>query len=231
MRIEANEMLKNLTSITATKRVALLFCVLVLMTAGVATCQQGSGSGSGSGSGRGFGSGSGAGSGSSQQSTNEATTIFRSARDLITDGNWARAQEKFNEYVTSFPNEKNMEAALYWLAYAQYKLAKYDQLRSTVDRLLQKYPETTWREDARMLLAQTPGVYAIAAEDIADTLRAAAPLPPLEAPVIYTPGAPIATVGVTPMPGQAIEVPSAWMISGASNLANDDDPCEFKIVV
>ncbi len=166
-----------------------------------------------------------------QSSSNDANTVFRSARDLITDGNWARAQEKFNEYVTSFPNEKNMEAALYWLAYAQYKLAKYDQLRSTVDRLLQKYPETTWREDARMLLAQTPGVYAIAAEDIADTLRAAAPLPPLEAPVIYTPGAPIATVGVTPMPGQAIEVPSAWMISGASNLANDDDPCEFKIVV
>src|SRR5690349_5708600 len=109
MKIEAKEMLKNLTSFTATKRVALLCCVLVLMTAGVVTAQQGAGSGSGRGSGSGYGK-------SFQQSTSEATTVFRSARDLITDGDWARAQEKFNEYVTSFPNEKNLDAALYWMA-------------------------------------------------------------------------------------------------------------------
>src|ERR1041385_7178755 len=87
----------------------------------------------------------------------EATTVFRSARDLITDGDWAKAQEKFNEYVTSFPNEKNLDAALYWMAYADYKLAKYDQCRSTIDRLLQKYPSTNWKDDARVLLAQVPG--------------------------------------------------------------------------
>ncbi len=99
--------------------------------------------------------------------------VFRSARDLITDGEWAKAQEKFEEYVTTYPNEKNIEAALYWLAYTQHKLAKYDQCRSTIDRLLQKYPNTTWREDARVLLAQVPGAYAIAAtqtsrDDISD---------------------------------------------------------------
>jgi len=44
-------MLKNLTSITATKRVALLCCVLVLIAASVAMGQQGVGSGSGRGSG------------------------------------------------------------------------------------------------------------------------------------------------------------------------------------
>src|SRR5215475_6759072 len=62
---------------------------------------------------------------STQQS--DATTVFRSARDLITDGDWAKAQEKFNEYVNAFPNEKNLDAALYWLAYSQNRLAKYDQ--------------------------------------------------------------------------------------------------------
>src|SRR6187399_1271307 len=103
-------MLKNLTSITATKRVALLCCVLVLIAAGVVMGQQGVGSGSGSGRGSGFGR-------SYQQSTAEATTVFRSARDLITDGDWAKAQAKFDEYVTSFPNEKNLDAALYWMAY------------------------------------------------------------------------------------------------------------------
>ena len=29
----------------------------------------------------------------------DATTVFRSARDLITDGEWAKAQQKFSEYV------------------------------------------------------------------------------------------------------------------------------------
>src|SRR6185369_15090498 len=56
---------------------------------------------------------------SAQQSANDATVVFRAARDLITDGEWARAQTKFDEYVKAFPNEKNIEAALYWLAYTQ----------------------------------------------------------------------------------------------------------------
>ena len=137
-------MLKNLTSImrarAAMKRVALLLCVLVLTTAGVVMGQQGVGSGSG----RGSGSGSGSGYGKSfQQSTSEATTIFRSARDLITDGDWAKAQEKFDQYVSQFPNEKNIDAALYWKAYAEQKLAKYDQCRSTIDQLLQKMGDWT----------------------------------------------------------------------------------------
>ena len=57
-------------------------------------------------------------------------------RDLITDGQWAKAQEKFNEYVSSYPNEKNLDAALYWMAYAQQKLARYDECRTTILRLM-----------------------------------------------------------------------------------------------
>src|SRR5215216_5014184 len=104
---------------------------------------------------------------SSNRSTqqNDANTIFGSARDLITDGNWAKAQEKFNEYVSTYPNEKNIEAALYWLAYTQQKLARYDQCRSTIDRLLEKYPNTTWKDDARLLLAQMPAT-TIAYQDL-----------------------------------------------------------------
>ena len=34
----------------------------------------------------------------------DAAGVFASARDLITDGKWAQAQEKFNEYVSSYPN-------------------------------------------------------------------------------------------------------------------------------
>ena len=224
-------MLKNLTSITATKRVALLCCVLVLMTAGVAVGQQGSGSGSG----RGVGSGNGSGSGTSQ-STGEATVVFRSARDLITDGDWAKAQAKFDEYVTSFPNEKNIDAALYWKAYADYKLAKYNQCRSALDTLLAKYPTSNWKDDARTLLAQVPSASAYAYQDMVRVVRGQA-APPAQEPQIYTPipTAPGVTLVTPAAPVAQVEgvlTPSAIGFGpGDSADDNSDDPCEFKIVV
>src|SRR6185503_14759016 len=119
---------KAVTSHRTPRRTLVVLC-FVLAVSGIAFGQQ-----------RGSGSGFGSGQGSSNRSQqNDATTVFRSARDLITDGDWARAQEKFDEYVKSFPNEKNIDAALYWLAYTQQKLLKYDKCRSTIDRLLEKY--------------------------------------------------------------------------------------------
>jgi hypothetical protein len=235
MRVEAKEMLKNLTSITVTKRVALLFCVLVLMTAGIASGQQGSGSGSGRGSGLGRAFQQSAG----QQTTNEATTVFRSARDLITDGDWAKAQEKFDQYVSQFPNEKNIDAALYWKAYAEQKLAKYDQCRSTIDRLLQKYPSTNWKDDARTLLAQVPGTSAAAYADLVRTVQGQAVIapPPPEQPLIYSQAMTVPQVQVAPAapiaPVEGVLTPGAIAIGRADDADDDNsnDPCEFKIVV
>jgi hypothetical protein len=231
MRIEAKEMLKNLTSITATKRVALLCCVLVLMMAGVAA-----GQGSGSGSGR--GSGSGAGSGRSQSSS-DPTVVFRSARDLITDGDWARAQAKFDEYVTSFPNEKNIDAALYWKAYADYKLAKYDRCRSALDVLMAKYPNSSWKDDARTLLAQVPGGSAEAYEDMVRVVRGhtVAVAPAIQQPQIYTPTVTMPAVTLAPAApiaqGESVLTPGAigFGPGEADDDENSNDPCEFKIVV
>jgi HEAT repeat protein len=165
--------------------------------------------------------------------------VFRSARDLITDGDWVRAQEKFNEYVTSFPNEKNVDAALYWLAYTQNKLAKFDQCRSTIDRLLEKYPNSSWKDDARVLLAQVPVTTAAAAaaayQDLVTTAVRAqtviTPPPPQgpQEPIIYAPSA----IMIDPAPViQGVVAPAAvvgYEVDIAS--ADDDDPCEFKIVV
>lgn len=213
-------MLKNLNTSSRSAMQFLAVLLLFVALAGTALGQQRASSSSASSM------------RASQQTGTDATVVFRSARDLITDGDWAKAQEKFNEYVTTYPNEKNIEAALYWLAYTQHKLAKFDQCRSTIDRLLEKYPTTSWREDARMLMAQMPpGAYAIAAEDLANALTTIAPtrLPPIEGRVVYAPGA---TVGVTPLPSIAPGAVSVWGVGESSNSeAADDDPCEFKIVV
>jgi HEAT repeat protein len=180
----------------------------------------------------------------SQQS--DATTVFRSARDSITDGDWAKAQEKFDEYVKSYQNEKNLDAALYWLAYAQQKLGRYDQCRDTLVRLLEKYPSTSWKDDARVLLAQVPGGYTVT-EDLIEAMGARAVVaaqgvqaPQIEAPVVEAqvirPGvvyAPGAAVGVAPVaiPGPVDAATVYRMSELLDSDSNDDDPCEFKIVV
>jgi hypothetical protein len=205
------------------KKIFLVFCMVAFTS--IALGQQGSGSGSSSGAGAGSGTGR-----SAQQS--DAATVFRSARDLITDGEWAKAQDKFNEYVTSFPNEKNIDAALYWLAYSQNRLAKYDQCRATIARLLEKYPNTNWKEDARVLLAQVPGNVAMAYRDLvaAQVKMEAMTLVPPADENIYVASTPMAPVAVTP----ALEGLATTVWAPAGSISSDDDnndPCEFKIVV
>ena len=215
-------MLKNVTPNTATTtqraRFLLITLLIALITgAGTVSAQQQSRTPSAPASRNG------------QQS--DATTVFRSARDFITDGEWAKAQAKFDEYVSSYPNEKNIDAALYWLAYTQHKLAQYDQCRSTIDRLLEKYPNTTWKDDARVLLAQVPGGYTVAYRDLVTTLRAGGAIAPADTAVVYAQGAPLAPVAVTPAPAQGLAT-TVWSVDGPGNSADDsDDPCEFKIVV
>ena len=180
----------------------------------------------------------------SQQSNESATSVFRAARDLITDGEWARAQEKFSEYVGKYPNEKNLDAAFYWLAYAQHKLEKYDQCRETVNRLFEKYKESSWLDDARLLLAQLPlalpttPALAMQVDEAVAAARAIAPVALTPAPpgvTVYTPSAPLA-IGSTPLPAQYAG--STALLAELESVAaayevseNDDDPCEFKIVV
>jgi HEAT repeat protein len=179
---------------------------------------------------------------SSSSNSSDASTTFRSARDLITDGDWARAQEKFSEYVNAYPNEKNLDAALYWLAYTQQKLGRYDQCRVTIERLLEKYPSSTWKEDARLLMVQLPGSVAVANQNLATTLRAQAALASEldAATTIYRSDA--LTPVITPLPGQAIGVGEGvglgvgngvtWTVDASNNDDdNNNDPCEFKIVV
>ena len=169
----------------------------------------------------------------SSQTANDAADVFRSARDLITDGNWAEAQEKFEKYVRLFPNEKNMEAALYWLAYTQHKLSKYDQMKASIDRLVQKYPNSNWIDDARLLLAQTPGARlpeydALVQRLVTPGVINAVPiaLPPIET-LVYAPGAPAPPMAIAQGP-QGIQYIG---VDGFGSSGNDDDPCEFKIVV
>lgn len=155
-----------------------------------------------------------------QGSTDAATIMFRSGRDLITEAEWAKAQDKFSQFISTYPNDRKVDEAMYWMAYAQNKQAKTSQARETLNRLLEKYPSSSWREDARVLLAQTLGVASRLDTPSVYTISPSTT-------VAYAPAAPLA---LTPPPGQA----SVWSPLEAPShpaAAADDDPCEFKIVV
>jgi len=90
-------------------------------------------------------------------STPQATSAFTAARDLIDDAQWAKAEQAFNQYVSKFPKEDNLDAAMYWTAYSEYQLKKFDICKQTIDKMLKAYEKTSWKQDAELLLAQLPG--------------------------------------------------------------------------
>ena len=187
----------------------------------------------------------------SSRAPQDATTVFRSARDSITDGEWSKAEEKFSQYVSAFPNEKNLDAALYWLAYAEHKLEKFADARKTIERLLEKYPNSSWRDDARVLLAQAPGAYVPGAAAIvydpvvtvapgAVTPTAITPAPAAAPVVVYGQGpqgiqstAPVAIAAPGQGVGFGVAGPPIYRVDefDVGGGGADDDPCEFKIVV
>src|SRR5260370_12538151 len=105
--------------------------------------------------------------GFAQQGNNAAANAMSSGgRHLIDEAQWAKAEDKFAQYISSYPKEKNLDAAMYWMAYSQYKLRKFNQSKETIDRLLKTYEKTTWKEDAELLLAQLPGAVTVKVDPI-----------------------------------------------------------------
>jgi len=127
-----------------------------------------------------------------------ANSVFASARDLIDDAQWARAEQKFGQYISAYPNEKNLDAAMYWVAYSQYKLRKFQQSKETITHLLQKYQQSPWKEDAELLLAQLPGGVTVQVDPVTVTVE------PVVVTPVALPGSAAPLTVVTPTASVAI---------------------------
>jgi HEAT repeat protein len=88
--------------------------------------------------------------------SSDEVAIFRQGRDLIADESWGEAAEKFGQYIEKYPKGKEVDAALYWLSYAQVKEEKFDAANRTIARLMSQFPNSRWRRDAEALRLQTP---------------------------------------------------------------------------
>src|SRR5215216_1314935 len=83
--------------------------------------------------------------------------IFREGRDFIEAQNWQRAAEKFNDFITGYPKDKDVDAALYWYGYALQKQDRKDEAKVALVRLLNRFPNSSWRNDAQALLVLVGG--------------------------------------------------------------------------
>src|SRR5438270_11353299 len=114
-----------------------------------------------------------------------ANTMFSGARDLIDDAQWTRAEQKFAQYISAYPQEKNLDQAMYWMAYSQYKLRKFNQTKDTIEKLLKTYEKTQWKDDAELLLAQLPGQVKVKVDPVTVTVD------PVITPAVSGEGAPV----------------------------------------
>lgn len=85
--------------------------------------------------------------------TNTASMqIFREGRDFIEAQNWQKAAEKFNDFIKGYPKDKDLDAALYWYGYALEKQSRKEDAAVPLIRLINRFPNSSWRNDAQALL-------------------------------------------------------------------------------
>jgi HEAT repeat protein len=85
------------------------------------------------------------------QPASPAAVAFREGRDLIKDGEWQKAEARFNRFITEFPKDREVPAALYWLAFALKQESKFPAADATLSKLIAEHPSSTWLDDARTL--------------------------------------------------------------------------------
>jgi HEAT repeat protein len=86
-----------------------------------------------------------------------AMKVFRQGRDFIENGNWGRAAATFNSFIVDYPKHKDVDAAIYWLAFALKKEGKYSEADRQLERLISEHPRSSWIDDARAMRVEIAG--------------------------------------------------------------------------
>ena len=88
---------------------------------------------------------------STSGSADPAGRAFVQGRSFIDEQQWEKAAATFDRFVVQFPTDKNLDAALYWLAYARSKQGNFRAADASLDRLLQSFARSNWADDAKAL--------------------------------------------------------------------------------
>src|SRR5262249_58421041 len=93
----------------------------------------------------------------SSNAKDEAMKVFRQGRDQIEDENWSGAASTFNSFVADYPKHKDVDAALYWMAFALKKQGKFTEADRQLERLGREHPRSNWLDDARAMRVEIAG--------------------------------------------------------------------------
>jgi HEAT repeat protein len=81
--------------------------------------------------------------------------LYDDAMDLLDRRKYDEAYRIYQEYIED--TGARTDAALYWQAYAMYKMGRSDRAIGRLNRLLGGYPGSEWHDDAEALMVEVRG--------------------------------------------------------------------------
>lgn len=99
----------------------------------------------------------------SQWHDDPADSLYRQAREMLNRGEWRRAASIFREIPAKYPNSACAPDALYWQAFALYRIGGSAELRDAIgvlDAQRGKYPGARTQSDASALATRIRGALA-----------------------------------------------------------------------
>ena len=77
--------------------------------------------------------------------------LYSAGQSALDNRQWDEAVEYFGQVISR--NGARVDGALYWKAYAQYKLGKTDDAVATLGELRKSFPQSKYLSDAKVLEA------------------------------------------------------------------------------
>jgi HEAT repeat protein len=87
-------------------------------------------------------------------SSTAAIKVFRDGRDQIQEGEWSKAAATFSDFIRAYPSDKNVDAAIFYLAFALKNQSRYQEASRSLQRLLNEYPKSSWANDAKAMILE-----------------------------------------------------------------------------
>src|SRR5262249_42920344 len=84
-----------------------------------------------------------------QERLDRQQELYDNGREALDDDKYDKAEQKFSALAQM--NGPQTDAALYWKAYAENKLAKKTTALATIKELKDRFPQSSWKKDAEAL--------------------------------------------------------------------------------
>lgn len=95
--------------------------------------------------------------------------LYAKGQKQLDNKEWQAAKKTFSRLLSEKSNKH--DAALYWLAYAQFKNAEHRSALNTISKLGRDFPESRWLDDARALKVEIRDIQGESAEIDDDELK------------------------------------------------------------